>query len=342
MKYYPYGAQRSSTGDMITDKLFTGQQREDQAPSSLGLYNYGARFYSTVTGRFVSPDPIVPDPSEPIKKLEGALTVSVPPGFSDMAPLTPPASGPEETLVPNPGFLNRYAYTLNNPLRYTDPNGLCLTSDMECTPEIAFVLITCAGGSAADCAGALRLLGREDFLYVALVLGLSGFMDWVRESAQGNSYFLEAALPANDPILAFTQALVNLDLDATIVQMFFSAFPGFVSGLAFLFPDDSGGGFLDRLGDLGEWLGEKAGEAGGRIKACAGEMAVGAVMVGGGVAVTATGGVFIATGVAEATATGQTIVGVYVGAHTAIVGAEMAVVGFGFVAGGVGVVSTCF
>jgi hypothetical protein len=46
-----------------TDKLFTGQQREPVA-SVLGLYNYGARFYSTLTGRFVSPDPFVPDASD--------------------------------------------------------------------------------------------------------------------------------------------------------------------------------------------------------------------------------------------------------------------------------------
>lgn len=58
MKYYPYGAERSVTGDMITDKLFTGQQREPEGVSTLGLYDYGARFYSTLVGRFVSPDPL--------------------------------------------------------------------------------------------------------------------------------------------------------------------------------------------------------------------------------------------------------------------------------------------
>jgi RHS repeat-associated protein len=44
---------------MPTDKLFTGQQREPQAVSELGLYNYRARFYSTLVGRFVSPDPLL-------------------------------------------------------------------------------------------------------------------------------------------------------------------------------------------------------------------------------------------------------------------------------------------
>jgi RHS repeat-associated protein len=87
MKYYPYGAQRSVTGDMITDKLFTGQQREPRWESALGLYNYGARFYSTLMGRFVSADPLVASPGDP-------------------------------------QMLNRYAYVRNNPLIFVDPTGM--------------------------------------------------------------------------------------------------------------------------------------------------------------------------------------------------------------------------
>jgi RHS repeat-associated protein len=87
MKYYPYGSERSATGDMVTDKLFTGQQKEPEAVSALGLYDYGARFYSTLTGRFVSPDPLVAAPGDP------------------------------QTL-------NRYAYVRNNPLIFVDPTGL--------------------------------------------------------------------------------------------------------------------------------------------------------------------------------------------------------------------------
>lgn len=30
-------------------------------------------------------------------------------------------------LITNPQSLNKYAYTFNNPLRYTDPNGHCLS-----------------------------------------------------------------------------------------------------------------------------------------------------------------------------------------------------------------------
>jgi len=55
--YWPYGAQRSASGITQTDKLYTGQQREQGDPA-LGLYNYRARFYSTTLGRFVSADTV--------------------------------------------------------------------------------------------------------------------------------------------------------------------------------------------------------------------------------------------------------------------------------------------
>ncbi len=54
--------------------------------ATLGLYFYNARYYDGTLGRFLSADTIVPSPA-------------------------------------NPQSLNRYAYTLNNPLRYTDPTG---------------------------------------------------------------------------------------------------------------------------------------------------------------------------------------------------------------------------
>jgi len=58
-------------------------QREE---ASLGFYDYGARQYNPALGRFLQADTLVPNPG-------------------------------------NPQSLNRYAYTLNNPLRYTDPSG---------------------------------------------------------------------------------------------------------------------------------------------------------------------------------------------------------------------------
>jgi RHS repeat-associated protein len=87
-KYYPFGETRG-TATAPTDRQFTGQRRES---TSLGsLYDYGARFYSPALGRFLSADTIVPEPG-------------------------------------NPQSLNRYSYTYNNPVKYTDPSG----RDVDC------------------------------------------------------------------------------------------------------------------------------------------------------------------------------------------------------------------
>jgi RHS repeat-associated protein len=65
---------------------------------STGLYYYGARYYDQVVGRFISADTIVPGAG-------------------------------------NPQALNRYAYTMNNPVRYTDPSGHCFWD--ACVAEIS-------------------------------------------------------------------------------------------------------------------------------------------------------------------------------------------------------------
>ncbi len=83
MTYYPYGATR--TGSIATtEEKFTGQRLD-----GTGLYYYNARYYDPGIGRFISPDRLIPEMS-------------------------------------NPQAFNRYAYVYNNPLRYTDPNGECI------------------------------------------------------------------------------------------------------------------------------------------------------------------------------------------------------------------------
>ncbi len=48
-RYYPFGETRLTTGMLYTDKLFTGQREM----AGLGIYHYGARFYSPKLGRFL-------------------------------------------------------------------------------------------------------------------------------------------------------------------------------------------------------------------------------------------------------------------------------------------------
>jgi RHS repeat-associated protein len=81
---------------------FTGKERDAET----GLDYFLARYYSGAQGRFLSPDEFKGGPDD-------ALTGRdiIPPGplpYADIA---------------NPQTLNKYTYTINNPLRYVDPDG---------------------------------------------------------------------------------------------------------------------------------------------------------------------------------------------------------------------------
>jgi len=92
-RYSPYGVTRPGlAGTGLPTDRRFTGQREE---ASLGFYDYGARPYAPALGRFLQADTLVPQPG-------------------------------------NPQSLNRYAYTLNNPLRYTDPSGHRECIDDEC------------------------------------------------------------------------------------------------------------------------------------------------------------------------------------------------------------------
>jgi RHS repeat-associated protein len=98
--YKAWGENRYTYLTTPTTLRFTGQRQESGLGGAEGLYYYGARWYDPTLGRFAQADSIVP----------GAF---------------------------NPQSLNRYSYTLNNPLRYIDPSGhdsVCGSaySDPEC------------------------------------------------------------------------------------------------------------------------------------------------------------------------------------------------------------------
>ncbi len=52
--YYAYGSERAATGDLKTDRTFTGQKRD-----ATGLLYYNARYYDPTLGTFISPDSLV-------------------------------------------------------------------------------------------------------------------------------------------------------------------------------------------------------------------------------------------------------------------------------------------
>jgi len=71
---------------LTTGTIYTDKLFTGQRDMGLGIYDFNARMYDPKLGRFLSADTIVPGAG-------------------------------------NPQAYNRYAYTLNNPLRYIDPSG---------------------------------------------------------------------------------------------------------------------------------------------------------------------------------------------------------------------------
>ncbi|MBI2985926.1 MAG: hypothetical protein HYY45_04080 [Deltaproteobacteria bacterium] len=81
-EYDPWGkvSREEGIGDSI--RRFTGKMLDPES----GLYYYGGRYYDPELGRFISPDPFVPQPGDPQS-------------------------------------FNRYSYVGNNPVNYIDPSG---------------------------------------------------------------------------------------------------------------------------------------------------------------------------------------------------------------------------
>ena len=101
--FLPYG-QEWNPQTTTNHYKFTGKERD----SETNLDYFGARYYGSTMGRFLSPDEFA---GGPVDVFGGDPT---PPGPLPYADIT------------NPQSLNKYAYTYNNPLRYTDPDGHCV------------------------------------------------------------------------------------------------------------------------------------------------------------------------------------------------------------------------
>jgi RHS repeat-associated protein len=105
--YHGYGKYR--LGNVLpTDHRFTGQKLD-----ATGLMYYGARYYDRHIGVFVSPDTLVPDPT-------------------------------------NVWDYNRFAYARLNPLKYNDPTGhepkqpCCITGGPSLAPKVLQLIVDLA------------------------------------------------------------------------------------------------------------------------------------------------------------------------------------------------------
>ena len=91
--YKPFGEEQSVTGTIENNKRFIAKEKDEET----GLIYINHRYYSPEIGRFITPDPI--------------------------GPVNPWNSKTNYELLLNPQRLNPYAYGLNNPYKYIDPNG---------------------------------------------------------------------------------------------------------------------------------------------------------------------------------------------------------------------------
>jgi RHS repeat-associated protein len=160
--YLPFGEEMTSGVDGRTGCYETGTQTTVPGVTSIkftgkerdaetGLDYFGARYNSSSMGRFMSPDP-----------LGGSLA--------------------------DPQSLNRYAYVLNNPLRFTDPTGMYVCKDStDCSSKAdkAFekALAGLRGSSNADiarAAGAYGAANKDNGVNV-------GFADLTKKGENGST-----------------------------------------------------------------------------------------------------------------------------------------------------------
>ena len=146
--YQGFGVAISSTAIGIPGTLYDGRVRcrytGKERDAESGLDYFTARYYGSNMGRMMSPDPIGGD-------------------------------------MTNPQSLNKYAYALNNPLRFTDPTGLYVCKDgQDCSAfeKSLDALRNSKNADVARAAGACGALGDKNGVTV-------GFADLSKQGEDG-------------------------------------------------------------------------------------------------------------------------------------------------------------
>ncbi|PIQ87429.1 MAG: hypothetical protein COV74_00725, partial [Candidatus Omnitrophica bacterium CG11_big_fil_rev_8_21_14_0_20_45_26] len=118
IEYYPFGntKQEIPGNSQFADKEISHKYNSKELDESTGFYDYGARQYDPSILRFISADPL--DWEQEIQSDGNISADEVSDKIRDFG------------FLGNPQNLNRYSYTLNNPLRYVDLTGkLAVESD---------------------------------------------------------------------------------------------------------------------------------------------------------------------------------------------------------------------
>jgi RHS repeat-associated protein len=155
----------SATGGFVSSQTYTpwGSVRTGgvaqtelnftgQRKDATGLLFYNARYYDPVLGRFISAD-----------------TIGPPHG--------------------NPQARNRYTYSLNNPLKYTDPTGHCVESPQ--TQRDHEENARCAEAQAQLAALGVELKWLWDWIAFELEWVLEAIQDMMDAANWSSSYFQE-------------------------------------------------------------------------------------------------------------------------------------------------------